>query len=83
MGCGQKAIAEDEDEWDDFKQKAGVLNTTWKVYSREAHLAKVGYKDHRFSASVLEKFVAISVELDNAKTIYSSKLDKLHQFNSL
>lgn len=41
MGCGQKAVADDEDDWYDFKHKVGLVDTPWKVYSREASAARL------------------------------------------
>lgn len=40
MGCGQKAVSDDEDDWDDLKRKAGIQEVSWQVYSFEAGKAK-------------------------------------------
>lgn len=39
MSSGQKRAAEDEDDWDSFKARTGLIGVPWKTYSREAAAA--------------------------------------------
>lgn len=83
MGCGQKAVAEDEDEWEDFKKDVGVSRTNWQVYSREATFAKEGWRSYQFDGTLLEKYVNLCMEFDKAKTKFTDNLNLLKQIRAL
>lgn len=57
MGCGQKACADDEDEWGDFKTEADIEKVKWDVYSIEASFATKAYKDYNLTGNFLIHFV--------------------------
>lgn len=73
MGCGQKAVADDGDEWDEFKNEHGLRNS-WVVYSEEAEFARDGWKAYNLTGVLLEKFVAIRMEYQKAQDEFTKNL---------
>lgn len=82
MGCGQKAVAEDEDAWDDFQTEHN-LRAGWDVYSPQARFARDGWKAYNFTGVLLEKFVAIRTEYQKAQDEFTKKLNVLEQARAL
>lgn len=40
MSSGQKACADDEDDWYDIKKSQGITEVSWGVYSSQATITK-------------------------------------------
>lgn len=83
MGCGQKAVAEDEDNWYDFKKDLQITRTDWKVYSKEETFAREGWESHQFTGILLEKYVGLCMEFDKAKNKFTDNLNLLKQIRAL
>mgnify|MGYP003553478681 FL=1 len=83
MSSGQKAVAEDEQEWADFLLEHSLTHKSWDVYSPEAAAAKAGWKNFSFTCSLLEKYVNIEMELAWAGDNYRQKLDLLKKVHYL
>lgn len=83
MGCGQKKVAEDEDDWDAFQRAHSIEKMPWKVYSRQSHWAEEGYAKFAFQGDVLIKYVKAREALDLAGTIFEETLIKLKAFQSI
>lgn len=83
MGCGQKAVAEDEDAWDALQNKARINGLQhWSCYSREAALAKTGYNEG-YVGELLMKYVYINIRFDAAKLLYQTQMGALSAFKDL
>lgn len=63
MGCGQKAVAEDEDEWDSLCKEARI-SVNWDCYSRKASLARKGYTKHKLKGVHLMNYVGLMTTID-------------------
>lgn len=70
MGCGRKAVADDEDDWYDFKFKANIEDVKWDCYSLSADYSKVGYNQHKFKGDILKEFVAL---MNNRDTLVKAE----------
>lgn len=77
MSSGQKRCAEDEDDWDDLKARAGITRVSWPVYSREAYWAKIGHEKFNITGDLLIKYVNIEKDFDMAKQVYTDKINLL------
>lgn len=82
MGDMRSAIAEDEDDWDDLKKKANILNTTWKLYSKEHQLAKEGF-DKGYKGPLLVKYVGILMELDHLEKDKAKDMEEYALYQKL
>lgn len=68
MGDMRSAIADDEDDWYDLKEKAKIQQMAWKVYSNQATFAKEGFNKHGYTGKTLIEYVDLKtklIELDN------------------
>ena len=59
MGCSRSAIADDENDWHEFKVKAGLTNVGWDCYSTNAMYAIKGYMQLNLKGSLLKEFVTL------------------------
>lgn len=69
MGNILSAIADDEDEWDDFRFRAGLrfagsAASNWELYSKEADLARQGFREFGFTGTFLIEYVQLQLHLD-------------------
>lgn len=74
MGCGQKAVHDDEDDWYAFKFKANIEDVKWDCYSTNANYSKFGYNQHKFKGTLLKDFVTL---MNNRDTLV--QLEKIEQ----
>lgn len=59
MGCGQSAVADDEDSWDDFCTEAEVTKyfSSRHLYRPEERFAREGYRAYAYKGARLALFV--------------------------
>ncbi len=79
MSSGQKAATDDEDDWYDLKQEAGVQDTNWQVYSDECRYAKEGYKSKGFTGARLKLFVKHAVEDQKVRERHAKEFHALEE----
>lgn len=63
MGCGQKAVADDEDDWDSLC-KLAEIRVNWDCYSVKARHAETGFRKLNLKNSKLLKYVDLMVAVD-------------------
>lgn len=63
MGCGQKAVADDEDDWDTLCKLAGI-DVAWDCYSPQARYAKKGFHKLGLKHSFLKRYVELMYQVD-------------------
>jgi hypothetical protein len=82
MSSGQKAVYEDEEEWDAFVREKGLTGMTMfssNPYSIEAYLAQEGYRNHKLTGSFLAQYVKATMEYSKAKLKYLDTVRHLKQ----
>jgi hypothetical protein len=62
MGCGQKAVADDEDDWDSLCKEANI-KVLWDCYSNKARYARDGYTKFKLKGVNLVRYVELMVEV--------------------
>lgn len=63
MGSVLSAIRDDEEEWYDLVNRAGISDQKWKLYSEEAGFAEEGFVKHKMAGALLVKFVHAKKEV--------------------
>ena len=53
MGCSRAAINDDETDWSRLRNKLGIKDAPWQVYSQEAQWAKEVYKELGITGQLL------------------------------
>ena len=64
MGCGQKAVAEDEDDWDILCREARI-SVLWDCYSNKARHASMGFRKMNLKGPRLLKYVELMMMVDD------------------
>lgn len=82
MGDSRSAIADDEENWEDFCKKVGLSIARDypgfdSPYSVEAKYAKAGYTTYGLTDVHLLKFVLLTVEKDKTIDTYNKSVTKL------
>jgi len=76
MSSGQKQCAEDEDDWDALKKRAGVEDTNWQVYSNEATAARRIFQAEGSTGIMLKLKVKHEIERAN---LHRKQMDELRK----
>ena len=64
MSDMRSAIADDQDDWEYLKQRTGLQNVTWRVYSIESKYTKEGFERYKLKGTLLESFVQLMLQRD-------------------
>lgn len=72
MGYGQKAVADDEDDWDNLC-KLAEIRVNWDCYSVKARHAEIGYRKLNLKNSRLLSYVDLMVGVD---TLYKEQQEE-------
>jgi hypothetical protein len=63
MGDSRSAIADDEDDWYDFKVKTDITQVEWDVYSEQATAARNLHKQYKLKSHRLIDAVACMMSI--------------------
>jgi len=74
MSSGQKACAEDEDDWNFLKNQAGIKDVRWGVYSNEAVAARRIFEADGATGFMLKLKVKHEIERAN---LHRKQMDEL------
>ena len=84
MGCGQKAVHEDEEEWDDFKAQHLIGMMRWGVYSKEATYAKQGASlPAGLMGDLLIRYVALMLDRDEQSAFKAAEAKERAEYERL
>lgn len=81
MGCGQKAVSDDEDNWE-FLVKKHKLPGNWGLYSRE-HRHAVLLSNQGFEGRRLKLMVKHRLEHEDLKLKHEKELKELAELEYL
>jgi hypothetical protein len=77
LGCGQKAVADDEDDWNNFKKFANINDVNWRVYNQEAGFAVTAYNKSKYTGRRLKLEVKHMVEEVKLKREQYNEINEL------
>jgi hypothetical protein len=83
MSSSLQSIYDDEQDWSDFKIKAGIVGTPWQLYSQEYDLAKQGFYSSRYEGRRLKLYVKQEIELFELKQAHQKELQELLHLENL
>lgn len=78
-----QSIYDDECVWSDFKIKAGIVGTPWKLYSPEYNSAKQGFHTNGFTGKRLKLYVQQAMEVIVLKEKHNKELQELQLLETL